>query len=210
MSMGKDVNQDTVIIKKKPIVMIIVLLAIIVVAGVLLYFTFFSTAAVLDREIKTHIANAEKYLDALDYEKAIAEYEEALKLNPQIENVLENYFDTVLLYADVVSEDNSEEATDIINNAIEFLETFSIDNEEISKQIEKLEDTVEKYTVKSDEDDSDEVLIDNEDDSEQVADIDTPYINEDGYLVFGTYEQDGDESNGPEPIEWEILDENEN
>jgi hypothetical protein len=36
------------------------------------------------------------------------------------------------------------------------------------------------------------------------------YINDEGYYVFGLYEQDGDKSNGPEPIEWEILDENEN
>ena len=35
------------------------------------------------------------------------------------------------------------------------------------------------------------------------------YINDEGYYVFGSYEQDGDESNGPEPIEWVILDENE-
>ncbi|MCR4640940.1 MAG: serine/threonine protein kinase [Lachnospiraceae bacterium] len=37
-----------------------------------------------------------------------------------------------------------------------------------------------------------------------------PYKNEEGYIVFGAYEQDGDESNGPEPIEWEVLEENEN
>lgn len=36
------------------------------------------------------------------------------------------------------------------------------------------------------------------------------YINDEGYYVFGSYEQDGNEANGPEPIEWEILDENEN
>ncbi len=30
-------------------------------------------------------------------------------------------------------------------------------------------------------------------------------VNDEGYVVFGMYEQDGDESNGPEPIEWQIL-----
>lgn len=30
-------------------------------------------------------------------------------------------------------------------------------------------------------------------------------INDEGYLVFGNYEQDGDLDNGAEPIEWEIL-----
>ena len=37
-----------------------------------------------------------------------------------------------------------------------------------------------------------------------------PHMNEEGYIVFGAYEQDGDESNGPEPIEWEVLEENGN
>ena len=34
--------------------------------------------------------------------------------------------------------------------------------------------------------------------------------NTDGYVILGEYEQDNDKSNGPEPIEWMILDENEN
>ena len=37
-----------------------------------------------------------------------------------------------------------------------------------------------------------------------------PYMNEEGYMVFGAYEQDGDLSNGPEPIEWEVLGEDGN
>ena len=31
------------------------------------------------------------------------------------------------------------------------------------------------------------------------------YKQEGDYIIFGNYEQDGDESNGPEPIEWMIL-----
>jgi len=34
-----------------------------------------------------------------------------------------------------------------------------------------------------------------------------PYTKDGEYVIFGHYEQDGDESNGPEPIEWEVLDE---
>ena len=37
-----------------------------------------------------------------------------------------------------------------------------------------------------------------------------PDVNDDGYVVFGRYEQDGDTSNGKEPIEWVVLEENEN
>ena len=35
------------------------------------------------------------------------------------------------------------------------------------------------------------------------------YVNNEGYVVFGHYEQDGDTANGKEPIEWVILEENE-
>ena len=36
-----------------------------------------------------------------------------------------------------------------------------------------------------------------------------PYLNDDGYLVFGRYEQDNNTENGKEPIEWVVLEENE-
>ncbi|MBO7340006.1 MAG: FecR domain-containing protein, partial [Lachnospiraceae bacterium] len=39
---------------------------------------------------------------------------------------------------------------------------------------------------------------------------DTLKTNAEGFVLFGSYEQDGDESNGPEPIEWRIIDQNEN
>lgn len=39
--------------------------------------------------------------------------------------------------------------------------------------------------------------------------LSTYYINDEGYVVFGHYEQDGDASNGTEPIEWMILYEDE-
>ena len=35
-------------------------------------------------------------------------------------------------------------------------------------------------------------------------------INDDGYVEFGTYEQDGKSSNGAEPIEWEVVYEDKN
>ena len=45
-------------------------------------------------------------------------------------------------------------------------------------------------------------------DSDQEVDLVT--INDEGYIVFGDYEQDKNPNNGPEPIEWKVLDENEN
>jgi len=45
---------------------------------------------------------------------------------------------------------------------------------------------------------------------EELAPQPVGYINDEGYVVFGHYEQDGNAANGKEPIEWVLLDENEN
>ncbi len=39
-----------------------------------------------------------------------------------------------------------------------------------------------------------------------ISEIDGLSISNEGYAIFGKYEQDGDLSNGPDPIEWEIHD----
>lgn len=37
--------------------------------------------------------------------------------------------------------------------------------------------------------------------------VHAPYTRNGDYILFGHYEQDGDTSNGPEPVEWEVLEE---
>ena len=84
-----------------------------------------------------------------------------------------------------------------------------------------LDEIVDEDSIDTSEDsdlqeDTDDQVADTQEESaaEELSSIEektaTGYINEEGYYVFGSYEQDGDESNGPEPIEWLILDENEN
>ena len=92
------------------------------------------------------------------------------------------------------------------------------------------EDTSEEFEDQTEEDvqvaDAQEELEDQEaetQDDPEVQDTDIQeepvteesvrangFVNDEGYYVFGSYEQDGDLSNGPEPIEWLILDENDN
>ena len=45
---------------------------------------------------------------------------------------------------------------------------------------------------------------------EEIVSTPLAYVNDEGYVVFGHYEQDGNAENGKEPIEWVIVDENEN
>lgn len=58
--------------------------------------------------------------------------------------------------------------------------------------------------------DNDTGSADEEPDTVEVPQLIELTKNADGYVLLGEYEQDNDTSNGPEPIEWTILDENEN
>ncbi len=54
-----------------------------------------------------------------------------------------------------------------------------------------------------------ETAVSGEEESAEPVVADNEYFrNDEGYIVFGHYEQDADESNGPEPIEWEVLEDN--
>ena len=71
----------------------------------------------------------------------------------------------------------------------------------------------EKPSVESEIQTENTIQEEPDEEEEQLSEEENTYVgymNDEGYYVFGTYEQDGEESNGPEPIEWLILDENEN
>ena len=55
-----------------------------------------------------------------------------------------------------------------------------------------------------------ENITDTSDTAENVIMKDGLPYSKDDYVVWGRYEQDGNESNGPEPIEWEVLENDEN
>jgi len=46
-----------------------------------------------------------------------------------------------------------------------------------------------------------------EETEETTADEQDVPVQDEDYVIFGHYEQDGDDSNGPEPIEWKVLSE---
>lgn len=48
------------------------------------------------------------------------------------------------------------------------------------------------------------------DDTIDETQIEEPWTRDGDYIIFGHYEQDGNLTNGPEPIEWEIVDEEDN
>ena len=154
--------------KKSPLPIIIVIAAILIIGAVVCYFSFFSEAAIRDREIKAHITSAEKYLDDLDYENAIAEYEAALKLSPDDKDILDDYIDTVLAYADEIGADNPDKAIGIIDDAISFLEKLDNDDGIYDEYIEKIKNEQDKY--KKDDVDEAEEKESEDDDLEIIPD----------------------------------------
>lgn len=92
-------------------------------------------------------------------------------------------------------------------------------NVENSQPEEAVSETVADTVEETDIDDTQETESEEVAESEQVDETEDPveeepftnedysYVNDEGYIVFGSYEQDGDTSNGPEPIEWILLEE---
>ena len=178
--------------KKSPLPIVIAIAVILIAVVSICYFAFFSEAAMRDREIKNLIASAEKYLDDLDYENAIAEYEAILKLDPKAEDVLDDYVGTVLAYSKEVAETDPEEAADILSDAAEFLDKISDGDKDIEEQAEKLSDMADEYQAIADEANQEEDETgDVEDDSEdEIDDSDVEETQEDEYCNFTVSEED--------------------
>ena len=69
--------------------------------------------------------------------------------------------------------------------------------------LSKVTTEIENYNVAADKDSSSESPSEQEE-SEEIHVMDYPY-EDNGYIVFGHYEQDGNNSNGKEAIEWECI-----
>ncbi len=201
---------DTVVAKKKNntgLVIAIVAVAVLLIAvGVLIFVMSDSSAKKYEEQLKL----AERYLDELDYDKAIAAYRAAIDIDPKAE-------DAYLGLADAYAEKGElQAAVDILKEGLEQTGSVAIEERlaELERQLaeQKAQEQAKLVTPTptptpvpagigaanwrgGDWTNRDDIL---------------PYKNEEGYIVFGAYEQDGDESNGPEPIEWEVLEENGN
>ncbi len=88
-SVQKSSHQKNGVIAKKskaPLVLLIaapvVLIALVLIVGITSYFTIFSQSARDRREVNKQLKLAERYLDELDYEQAIAAYKAVLEIDP--------------------------------------------------------------------------------------------------------------------------------
>ncbi|MCR4643550.1 MAG: DUF6273 domain-containing protein [Lachnospiraceae bacterium] len=191
------------------LVIAIAALAVLLIAvGVLIFVMSDSPAKKYEEQLKL----AQRYLDELDYDKAIAAYKEAIKIDSKAEDaylgLAEAYVENGELQAavDILKEGLEQTGSVAMEERLAELERQLV--EQRAQELEKLATPTPMPTPTpepagigaanwrgGDWTNRDDIL---------------PHKNEEGYIVFGAYEQDGDESNGPEPIEWEVLEENGN
>jgi len=141
------------------------------------------------------VGKAAKYADEGKMDKAQKAYEEAIVYYEEALNVIEEAIDNV-------SDDDKD--------------TAEKKKEEIEKALEEAEqdkaetDSDDGENAKDDGDNGSPVSGEEEVDDRprETDDFTNSYVG--GIVIFGVYEQDGDLTNGPEPIEWEVLDINEN
>lgn len=94
------------------------------------------------------------------------------------------------------NENNTSTSTNLTNGNASTDEEMAADID--ADDVEEVESEVASEPNQENNENSveEEVLVSSEDYS---------YVNDEGYIVFGRYEQDGDTSNGPEPIEWILM-----
>lgn len=167
---------------------------LLLVAGVWLAVSGGVTAKKVERQLLL----GEKYLTKLKYEQAVAAYEKAIEIDPK--NV-----EAYLGLAEVYEEWGEYElAEDILDEAKE-----RIRKEEEIEQLEQKEKKIKrkKKAQKEKEPGSAGAETKKEAASAQeygaLEKIIMSY--EGGHVTFGSYEQDNNLENGPEPISWTVL-----
>ena len=205
-------NRNTVIRKKSFVPLIIIgAAAAIMVISLIIFVTGILVFGNPQQKYEHQLSLGKKYLNELDYEKAIAAYRAAIEIDPKNPDA---YKALAELYVEM---EEPEEALAVLQEGIDATE------DEI---LEKMYEQVEEQPVQSFASDMDDVKTNNTGSSDNyesdagTSDSDEKDTNNDSahagdgsytrtgeYVIFGSYEQDGNVNNGPEPIEWEVLDE---
>ena len=186
---------------RKGLVIAIVAVAVLLIAvGVLIFVMSDSPAKKYEEQLKL----AQRYLDELDYDKAIAAYRAAIDIDPKAE---EAYLGLADAYAE---KGELQAAMDILKEGLEKTGSPAMEKRlaELERRLTEEQAKLATPTPTPEPAGTGEANWRGGDWTNR--DDVMPHMNGEGYMVFGAYEQDGDESNGPEPIEWEILEENGN
>ena len=152
--------------------------------------------------------------------RAIAAYRAAIDIDPKNPEAYEALAELFL------EQEDKEAAIEILNESLENTESRKLKKLLAEAETSEKEDGAgssgeepaadagenEKTAVMQEKDgngtDTETVMLNEEERTEPGVSDGGYSINDEGYVTIGRYERDGDESNGPEPIEWEVLEDN--
>ncbi|MGN0408065.1 MAG: DUF6273 domain-containing protein [Bacteroides sp.] len=167
------------------IVGIVLALAVALIAGVLVI------QATPANKLKRQIKLAEKYLTEMNYEQALIAYGEAIKIDPKCEQAY-------LAMADIyIKQGEAEKAVAILEEGQKNIQTDAM--------TEKIEEA-KKKAASSGQTQQQTVETPTESPATAPAKTGIQSANVGEIITLGKYEQDNDTSNGAEPIEWIVLD----
>ncbi len=177
--------EDNVKRNIRPILIAIIVALSLCIAGLLIYWMLFSGEAVAKREIREKLELAERYLDELDYDRAIACYKEVVKIDPANTEVLEEILDAYLEWAK--EEEDPAEADRILAEAEEYFtelaetaedEELSEEAERIAKKIRRKREELSAAAAEAEESDEDDTPDEGRREAELVSPEDLPDYEE--------------------------------
>ncbi len=184
--------------------------AVLVIGGV----SFFAMGGTDRMRFNRNLSSANRYLEELDYEQAIAYFEEAIGIDPKSE---EAYLGLADIY---IEQEEYEKAIEILEEGLAQTgsEAISSKLEEVEELLAEREKAAEELLAMGEEAPAEEEVPEEEAEEpaeEAAAAGRVPYADEMaaiadasvGDIVYwGSYEQDNDPENGTEPVEWYVLD----
>ncbi len=142
-------------IKKRSVVLPVVLLAVGALASLAVVLILLMWGAGgYSSEVKEQLALAERYLDELDYEKAVAAYKAAIELDPKCEEAYAGLAEAAGKLADEYMEKGEEEkAQELLEETAEILGDGYLETgeESIYEKSEEFREKIAEIVVKKDE-----------------------------------------------------------
>jgi len=188
-----DENQEVMIEKKKSKAGLIVGLAIAVVAIIAIIVTIIVVANGPTSKANKALDLGKRYFDDMDYEKALAEFAEALEIDPNnkdIKAAVDDYISELVdMGYEYIEDEEYDEAVDIANTILEYFP----DNKEAKKMLKEAEETDESDDTADDinEVDEDDTNNDENDDTSEVESTEpvgkAPIIYYNYYLYEGGF-----------------------
>lgn len=190
--------------------------------------SFFAVGGLERQRLEEYLSLGNRYLEEMKYEQAIAAFENAISIDPKNEDAYLGLAETYFRFGDHESsietlDEGISEFEELGNGkgdrAIERLEEYREDivedwedlkasqrqlQEDLLNRIEELSDNAQNED--NEIVDASETGNANETEAEEEPQGPFAGIHTDSIVTFGTYEQDNNLENGPESIQWYVLD----